>query len=618
MKAETKQVFMNDDSNIVSGVYCRSLRGVDSNADISFWFFAVLAVVVGVVLRLYMITEQILLDDEWHGLNYTFDNTFFYIFTHFVGAGATCVPMNLYQLFLLKTVGWSELLLKAPSLAAGILGPVVFPVIVKKILNRRATVIFIFLLAISPFLIFYSRFCRAYSMVAFFAFICILSLYLWAAGEGRKYGIIFVISGVLAVYFHLFAIVAVVAPLGFVFAVKLLHKPGRCDGRINVVPGLVSFISAGTGILVLLTVLLLPAFLQSRSMVPARSDRIDMETLMGLASMLSGTANGYMIVLFFGMLVFGLVRLLRQKPLLAGIFVSTAVLYFAALVISCPDSIHSPIVISRYVIPLFPISFLLVAFGAETVFEYFQGAAAIKCRGYGGLSNLMAAVFLILLFFVGPLSQIYAGPNNFTNHSAFQESYEPLSWQQSYTSDIAPGFVMQQKDLSGFYHWLLKQPRGTAVVEYPMDMTDHNNLLYYYQHFHKKRVLAGYITNPDIQGYGVPEGESAAVFDAASIDYPMTGVRDKDRLKFKNMIDVMNIEALERSGADYIVLHKKVRAVAVVPVSETNRAPVYLSSVDLVYMPVIYLDRMYRGIFGLPVFEDQQLTVFQIKGLQAR
>ncbi|MCK4752404.1 MAG: glycosyltransferase family 39 protein [Planctomycetes bacterium] len=585
-----------------------------SESSKNFWFFIIVASVVGTVLRLYMISQQMLLDDEWHGLNYTFNNTFRYIYTHFAGIGATSIPMNLYHLFLLKVAGWSELSLRAPSLAAGIFSLIAFPVLVKRISNCRTTIIFVFLLAISPFLIFYSRNCRPYSVVVFLAFISILSLYLWVTGQGRKFAVIYVIAGVLAVYFHLFAIIAVVVPLGYIFAVKLIQKSGHLDSqRLRIVPTLPAFALVAAGTVILLAVFLMPPLMQGPTHLPAKAGEMTVESLAGFASMLSGTANRYIVILFLGLLVFGLVRLLKQKPLLAGVFVSTAILYFAALVITRPDSIHAPIVISRYVIPLFPISFLLVAIGVESILGYLQSTAVMKSRGYDIVSNLIIAIFLTTLFFKGPLAQTYACPNNFTNHSAFQESYETLNWQQSYTSDIASGFIMKEENLPSFYSWLLKQPNITAIIEYPMDIIDHNNYLYYYQHFHKKRVLVGYITDPKIQGYGVSEEKYGSVFDASALDYPMTRMTDKSKLKFANMVDIMNIEAIKQSRANYVVLHKKYWAMEVIPVSDTNPAPIYVSSIDLFYTPVLHLNRMYRKVFGSPVFEDQELVVFEIE-----
>ena len=104
----------------------RSNEKLPFNGSTSFWTLILLSLIVGTVLRLYLISSQILIDDEWHGLNYVIGRSFLYVFTNH-GLGANSIPMNLYCWFLLKTFGWSELLLRTPIIIAGILSLVDFP-----------------------------------------------------------------------------------------------------------------------------------------------------------------------------------------------------------------------------------------------------------------------------------------------------------------------------------------------------------------------------------------------------------------------------------------------------------------------------------------------------------
>ena len=572
-----------------------------AKADISFWLFITLALVIGVVLRLYLISYQILLDDEWHGMDYAIGNSFSYLFTH-SGVGATCIPMNLYRWFLLNTFGWSELLLRLPTLAAGILSLAVFPVLVRKIFNCRTTIIFAFLLAISPFLIFYSRTCRPYSMVALLGFSSILALYFWATSGERKYVVIYVVAGVLAVYFNLFAVIAVLTPLGCVFLVKLMHTLTDSAGkRVQIVPSLPALTFAGVAIALLLSLLLLPALIQSSIGTTLRVDRMTLESLFEFACMLSGTANKFMVVLFWGLLVFGQILLLRRIPLLGGIFFSITILCFGVLVFFGPGYIYVPLVISRYVILVFPLSFLLVALGMDYLLEYLHFAKLLKGRSYGVLlTSLIAAAFLSALFFAGPLIKIYAFPNNFTNHSAFQESYEPLRWDRSYISDMRPDFFIASKDhIPGFYQWLSSEPDANVIIEYPMMLGDCFNLYYYYQHFHKKRIIAGYFPELEIKGVK----SEGCIYSNMYIDYVLSRVPYTGKLEFSNMINVMNIEALRQSHARYIILHKNLMA---------EMQPRFARNPSQVYSPVIYLDSIYRRILGSPVFEGRNLIVFKI------
>lgn len=40
-----------------------------------FWAFFMLTVVVGVFLRLYLISDQVLMDDEWHALHFSINHS---------------------------------------------------------------------------------------------------------------------------------------------------------------------------------------------------------------------------------------------------------------------------------------------------------------------------------------------------------------------------------------------------------------------------------------------------------------------------------------------------------------------------------------------------------------
>jgi hypothetical protein len=73
-----------------------------------FWAFFLLTVVIGGFLRLYLIFDQVLLDDEWHALHFSINHSLWYLLTHFSRAGANIIPLNAYVRLLLISSGWSE------------------------------------------------------------------------------------------------------------------------------------------------------------------------------------------------------------------------------------------------------------------------------------------------------------------------------------------------------------------------------------------------------------------------------------------------------------------------------------------------------------------------------
>lgn len=603
IKDNTKSVFPETQN------YLEEVKEKASEINVSFCLFIAAALVLGTILRLYMVSDQILLDDEWHGMDYVVGNSFFYLFTHFSIPGATCIPMNLYRLFLLKTCGWSELSLRLPSLSAGILSLVVFPLLARKILNLRSTIIFAFLLAISPFLIFYSRVCRPYSMVVLLGFVSVLALYFWAISGKKRYALLYVTSAVLAVYFHLFAAITVFVPLGCVFSIKLVQNLiGLPKERIRIVPSLITIATVGLGVMMLLAFLLLPALLQS-SIGTIGIDKMTLKSIMGFVSILSGTSNKFIVVLFCLLLGFGQILLLRKIPLLGSFFLSIAIFYFATLVITKPGVIHFSIVIARYVIFIFPMCFLLVGLGIDSALKYLQSIKLIQHRGYDKiLSIIIVATFLLILFCAGPLINLYAGPNNFTNHFTFQGSYSQQDWQQSYISDLGPGFGVSKTDTPDFYRWLSTQPEISTIIEYPMDIRAECNFLYYYQHFHNKNVIVGYVSDSDVLGYVIEPGLTETEIDdffitGYYIDAILSALSDKSKLLLTNMIDLMNIETVKQSNAQYIILHKN-------PMVEMTQD--FTGGKVPIYMPIVQLSELYRKFFGQAVFEDRNLIVYKI------
>ncbi|HWC60593.1 MAG TPA: glycosyltransferase family 39 protein, partial [Verrucomicrobiae bacterium] len=125
-------------------------------------FIAILAValLLGIFLRSYLLSDQVLIDDEWHGFFYAIGKSPFFLLTHFSVPGATCIPLNFYTWLLGHTVGWSETLLRLPSLICGVLCVLLCPLLAQKIIGTQRAAWLALLLAISPLLIFYSRICR--------------------------------------------------------------------------------------------------------------------------------------------------------------------------------------------------------------------------------------------------------------------------------------------------------------------------------------------------------------------------------------------------------------------------------------------------------------------------
>lgn len=186
------------------------------------------AFLAGFWLRWHLLADQVLIDDEWHGVYYVIGKSPAWLLTHFSIPGATCIPLNFYAWLLGATTGWSEPGLRLPSLVCGTLCVAAGPLLARNFIGPRRAVLLGWLLAVSPLLIFYSRICRPYSAVALLAFAALLLAARWMQSGGLRPALLFILTGVAAIYFHLFAAVTVAAPL---LAALVFHAWRRWSGR---------------------------------------------------------------------------------------------------------------------------------------------------------------------------------------------------------------------------------------------------------------------------------------------------------------------------------------------------------------------------------------------------
>src|SRR5664279_6546889 len=107
------------------------------NGSVAFAVAIAFAFLSGLWLRLYLLNDQVLIDDEWHGLYYVIGKSPAWLLTHFSIPGATCIPLNFYTWLLGATIGWSELMLRLPSLACGVLCMVAGPLLARDIIGPR-------------------------------------------------------------------------------------------------------------------------------------------------------------------------------------------------------------------------------------------------------------------------------------------------------------------------------------------------------------------------------------------------------------------------------------------------------------------------------------------------
>jgi hypothetical protein len=568
------------------------------NRDVAFAAKLALAFLVGLYLRLYLLPDQVFSDDEWHGLYYVIGKSPAWLLMHFSIPGATCIPLNLYVWALGASVGWSELMLRLPSLICGMLCVVVAPLLARKLIGPRSAVWLAFLLAVSPLLIFYSRICRPYSAVALLAFAAILLAARWMQSGGLRPALLFTGAGVLAIYFHLFAVVTVAAPVLAAFVLHVwMRRPG-VPRRVVAGPSLQQWIWVSLVMAGICAILLLPGLihsLQSTFFTIALKGTFRLQSLGRVVMLISGTGQPVLAGLFWVALIAGAVEQCRRNPWFGWMLASLYPLHALALILSRPNSAQSAIVLVRYSIPVVPVSLLFVACGIQAILEAIAARATLR----PALQTLTAFACMAALALTGPLPQCYVVPNNFTSHGVYQHCYGRINWSRSFYSDFTPvGFpfntTIRADEVSPFYGMLAKNSGSRPIVEYPMMIGDHFNPLYYYQHFHHRPVLVGYTTDMALSR-GLAAGN---IFGSTYIDQVLSLIRDPSRLRFRNLVSMDDLAAMRGRGVEYVILHKRFEA----QLSEVAQPPPDLNRLYLKYQ-----DRL-----GMPAYEDVNIVAFRL------
>jgi hypothetical protein len=559
------------------------------------------------------------------------------VLVRFDARNNTSMPLNLYGLFLYRNFVWTEWAFRLPVAVAGLLAVVAIPVLLRPIFGDRASLMTAFLLAISPFLIFYSRFYRAYEFVALLGFAALLLAYRWLTTGRRRWGVGFLVTGIAAIYFHLLAAVAVFAPLAAALGIALTRRSssgcptpagdepvgqpasqsGKIDRRLprsaaesplqeRFVVSTRTILAMALGLAVCLIPLCIPILLANDDL-PWAKGTLSASGFVTAATLISGTSNVVLNVLFFSLWIGGHAALGRRNPVLNWVFLCTFYAYVLATLIARPTGCNEGRLLLRYSIVVLPMALSMVAFALDRLLQmpWAQKAGAV---GRGG----MLVALLTCLGAAGPLPAIYSPPNDFSNHAAFQGAYSPLAWEHSDAPPRReyPGPSLEQSQAPQFYHRLAAMQDVAAIIEYPYDVCNFNDQLYYYQHFHKKRVLVGYYVDPALNDYSndlSPE-QVRDGFDTTGVylDGIFYYVPDRGRLGFCSIVDLADADAIARSGADVVVLHKSAVVMTTAPHGRIGQCRVFYHYVDA------FRERFQRQ-FGPPLYEDDVLLCFRLR-----
>ena len=560
-----------------------------------FFLAMITGILIGGFLRIYHIGSQIIWDDEWHGIYSAGFNNLKYIFTHF-HLNDNCIPLTIYYRIMLNSIGLNEIVIRLPQLLFGILILLIFPLIVKKLFNKRIALIFLFLIAISPLLIYFSRFARPYSIVVFLSFISIISFYLWIIERKVIYVAIYLVGAILAPYFSLSSLAFVLAPVLYIVIISLTKQRGLFLNGLKKFPRLKHIAIVFFILTVGISAWLLPAA-ESFSEVIKKSGKgfVDIGTLGGCATLFSGSRSFIVCLILLLLSVYGLFVLYGTNKLLLNYFCIICTSQFFYIILPKPFLSQKSIIFTRYFLPCLPVYLLIISVALNELSMRLKLFLQNKIKMVNAFSNLTLASLVLILFLMGPIPDVYSFPNGFTNHKDFQYNYIYL--------DQILNRVERHKGLyPEFYANLTHEDTDSKIIEFPAILSWTWNIFHVYQRVHKKRVLIGY----DSGSFGPFFGYAA--------------FRNK-KIGFNNFIDISDPKSLSGSGAKYIVIHKNIwkECAALGLFTPENR---HNMENRVSTLPVSLQEGLYKyvsreilklkKVFGKAIYEDNWIVVYKI------
>jgi hypothetical protein len=554
-------------------------RGADAKMERVLLF---LLVALGAYLRLWHLGSQIPLDDEWHAIGFALDQDFWSLASPHTRLGANSVPYNLYLWLAAQTVGLSELTIALPSSLAGILLLWYYPRWVRERFGVEAALVSAAVLALSPFLIFYSRFARPYAPLLLLEFLAIARLADWTrTGEGRHRSAA-VAFGVLASWVHASAVAPLLAAwLAAGWVQWRSREPSPVPGPKPVAKaGLVLFVLAGSLTVYWYAVEILSI---SRGVLtglgrslsghweagptspsPTAVAAYSWQTFGEWLALLSGSWSVAVRLLLAALALVGLVLAVRTTPRTMALLIAAASGALVVVLAFHPVNSESGAIFARYALPVFLLPALAIGVSGQALAERAGSPRFRRAVALAVPIGLAAALYLS-----SPLPRVLHAPNSFTKHPAllFDVGGRDLDRVRPDPFRLDSTAGMEHSELQPFYAHLAHEPGSAPVIEYPFLLGRNYNLLYFAQEIHHRPVLAGYYASgaQDEDKFGLamgPRQPSSQVrdrgrhlTDAMMVDHVLGRGGPDRRVRFRTVVDILDEDAVARSGAEYLVLH---------------------------------------------------------------
>lgn len=488
-----------------------------------FWLAGFACLLVGAYLRIYRLGSQLILDDEWHALNVVQDHGIRFISSHF-GHADFSIPLSLFYEVLQHTSGLGEWGMRLPLALAGVVTIIAFPLLMRPWLRREERLLTAALLALSPFLVNFSRVARPYALLALLASACLPLAWRWWRQQGTYAGLAWYGCAVVAAWLNPVSLAVTTAPFlwfGASAITTLIVNRNWLPLRRTCVMGL----AIGLTVIAMLWAPLsndLPSLA-----VKAGVHAMTLETLTVMLGLFAGSGHDPVVTLMASLTLLGWWLLHRRDPAFARYLLLIAGAAMVAIQLSGAEWINYGLVPARYLIGLLPVFLALAAMGLWALL----GQARRYTRAPPPIRAATALLVLIVLFLSGPIPGWDLRHGQFIHHQA---------WQFDYKLERNPIHAMiMSVEAEPFYHEIaVEHPRRDAlIVEAPWHLESSWNPLPTYQAVHGQRTAVGFI------------GDVCAhrLYGELRDDAP--------GMNFRNFIRVKTLLA-EPELADYLVLRR--------------------------------------------------------------
>jgi len=534
-------------------------RALENNRS---WFIAAVAIAtaLGVWLRTHGLTEQVVLDDEWHAIHKLLSAGWGGIFNTF-GYADHSIPLTLLYKAMAQTVGLAEGRMRALQVVCGIaLVPLSAWLAWRATGDAPAASLLAFLVSGAPFLVLWSRFARPYAITLLLTVLCLAGLWRWRAHRSAGLAWMVAIAAALSAWFHPISAMYTAIAWLFVFAEDLAagsHVRPR-PSRASLALGL----RIGGAALLLLAV---PLHHDLHSLaLKAGGDQPNLETYERMLSIFWGGMPTAASTLACLVALWGAVVVLRRDRRLGTCLVLLAVLPVAALTLLGAQWVYQGQNLGRYVLPL---QLILLFFGSVGAMSLVRGV--FRARGQApawAAAGILSAAYLGATPAIAQVATL--GP--WYGHLDYHWDYRHR-WNEAKRHDAA-------YSPPAFYRKLGRIAPGRApIIEAPFTYEAPFNDLAYYATFHRQPETLGMLHDLCLDGPRLGEPPP----------------RDR-RFRFRKFVFLDDVQAVRQTGARYLLLLRE--RLHGRPFLESGRCIEKLA-----------------GLYGAPVEVDARVAVFDLR-----